>query len=119
MRKTPDGRMLVNLDGDPIANACAVANALVESDADLFNDDGRLVLLDDGALVVCAGKVLLEAINKHLATKQLMNRDGKWMVAYPPVAVDERMLRIMLNGRDPRTGEDVKGGTLVARVPRV
>jgi hypothetical protein len=118
MPKTPDGRVLVNLDGDAVANARAVGDALVESDLDLFNVDGRPVLVDNGALVPVAGKVLSEVVSKHLATKQLVNREGKWAVAYKPVACDDRMLRILLNGKDPRTGDDVRGGTLDSRLPR-
>jgi len=37
---------------------------------------------------------------------------------YTPVACDERMLRIILTGKDMRTGDELKGGPLASRVPK-
>ena len=37
---------------------------------------------------------------------------------YTPVACDERMLRIILTGKDMRTGHELKGGPLASRVPK-
>ena len=85
---------------------------------DLFNVDGSLVLLDAGTFVSVGGKVLLEIIRKHIAIKRLVNRDGRWEVEFAPVTIDERLLRIILTGKDMRTGDELKGGPLASRVPK-
>jgi hypothetical protein len=120
MPKTPDGRILVQLNGDPLADAGVLADALAESDADLFIADDRLVVLNDGVLVPVVDTNLSEMLNKHLATKRLvMNGNSKWTVTYVPVTIDQRMIRILLTGTDPRTREKIKGGGLADRVPKV
>ena len=50
--------------------------------------------------------------------KQLVNRGTRWEIEYAPVEFDDRMLRIMLNGRDPKNGYELKGGPLHLRVPK-
>jgi len=88
------------------------------STADLFVADDRPVLLDNGVLVPVGGKVLLEVLAKHVAVKHLAMNGEKWVVTYTPVTIDQRIISMLLTGRDPRTGEDVKGGTLASRVPK-
>jgi hypothetical protein len=43
-------------------------------DVDLFNVDGRLMLLDGGQLVTVTKNILAEIISKYVVTKRLVNR---------------------------------------------
>ena len=65
----------------------------------------------------------------HLIDSHLMERifdtvveyNGRFEVVYAPVLIDEPMLRAVITGHDahPRTGGDIKGGRLDARLPKV
>jgi hypothetical protein len=124
MPRAPDGRVLVQLCNDPMVDARTLADAIVESNADLFNRDGTLVQLRDGTLVHVNRDILLEVLNKHVAVKRVVkNGDGRVEVAYGPVALEEMTLRALLLGRLPPKGgnmpRELPGGGLVDRVPRV
>jgi hypothetical protein len=124
MPRAPDGRVLVQLCNEPIADARTLADALVEADADLFNHDGGLVLLRDGALVACRRDILLEVLDKYVCVKRVVtNGDGRVEVAYGPVALDDMTMKALLLGRLPPKGgnmpRELPGGSLADRVPRV
>ena len=53
--------------------------------------------------------------------RRLLIRDGRPEAVFAPVALDERMVRTILTGNDPhpRTGGDLKGGSLASRLPKV
>ena len=124
MPRARDGRLLVQLNGDPMVDARTLADALVESNADLFNRDGTLVLLRDGALVPGGRDILLEVLDRHVAVKRVVkNGDGRVEVAYGPVDLDEMTMRALLIGRLPPAGgnmpRELPGGSLVSRMPRV
>ena len=124
MPRAPDGRVLVQLCNDPIADARTLADAVVESNADLFNRDGTLVQLRDGKLVAGGRDILLEVLDKHVAVKRVRtNGDGRVEVAYGPVDRDEATLRAMQVGRLPPAGgnmpRELPGGGLADRVPKV
>jgi hypothetical protein len=123
MPRAPDGRQLVQLCKDPIADARTLADAILESDADVFNHDGSLVLLRDGTFVVCNRDILLEVLDKHVAVKRAVkNGDGRVEVAYRPVALEDMTMRALLLGRLPPKGgnlpREVPGGSLAERVPK-
>ena len=50
----------MQLCGDPLTDADTLLGALAASDADLFNQDGSVVLHDDGALKPVTADVLRE-----------------------------------------------------------
>jgi hypothetical protein len=77
------------------------------------------VLLDGGVLVPVTGKILLEILNKHVAVKHLaVNGDRKYTVTYTPATIDQRTVSMLLTGKDPRSGEEIKGGPLANGVPK-
>ena len=124
MPRAPDGRVLVQLCNEPMADAHTLADALVESNADLFNRDGTLVLLRDGTLVPGGRDILLEVLDRHVAVKRVVkNGDGRVEVAYGPVDLDEMTMRALLIGRLPPAGGNMPrvlpGGGLADRVPKV
>jgi hypothetical protein len=115
-----DGRVVLQLSAsaDPITDAVTVMDALVRCDAvHLFDIEGRVMLVRGGELVPVTGPVLRE-IAGNVVTKRLVNRGAgdqeNWQVEYVPVA--RKMVRIILVGKDPRTGDEVKGGNLASRV---
>jgi hypothetical protein len=55
-----------------------LADVVAQSDADLFNQNDRLVWLNEGSLVPVNRDILLELIPKHVSVKKLVNRDGRW-----------------------------------------
>ena len=123
MPRAPDGRVLVRLCNDPMADARTLADALVESNADLFNRDGILVLLRDGTLVPGGRDILLDVLDKHVAVKRVVqNGDGRVEVAYGPVDLKDMTMKALLLGRLPPAGGNVPrelpGGPLVDRVPK-
>jgi hypothetical protein len=61
-------------DQDLNADTNALADAVAESDVDLFNLDGRLFWLTEGTLVPVSKNLLLDIITKHVATVRLVNR---------------------------------------------
>jgi hypothetical protein len=70
-------------------------------------------------LVPVAGKVLSEILSRHVAVKHLIvNGDRKWTVTYTPATIDQRTVSMLLTGKDPRSGEEIKGGPLAGRVPK-
>ena len=123
MPRAPDGRVVVQLCNDPMADARTLIDAIIESNADLFNHDGTLVLLRDGELVPGGRDILLETLNTHLAVKRVVkNGDGRVEVAYDPVDLKDMTMRALLIGRLPPKGgnmpRELPGGPLVSRVPR-
>ena len=123
MPRAPDGRVLVQLCNDPMVDARTLADAIVESNADLFNRDGTLVLLRDGAFVVCNRDILLEVLNRHVCVKRVVkNGDGRVEVAYGPVDLEQMTMKALLLGRLPPKGgnmpRELPGGPLVDRVPK-
>jgi hypothetical protein len=106
-----------------MADARTLADALVESNADLFNRDGILVLLRDGTLVPGGRDILLDVLDKHVAVKRVVqNGDGRVEVAYGPVDLKDMTMKALLLGRLPPAGGNVPrelpGGPLVDRVPK-
>jgi hypothetical protein len=106
-----------------MVDARALADALVEANPDLFNHDGTLVLLRDGAFVVCNRDIFREVLNTYVAVKRVVkNGDGRVEVAYGPVDLEEMTLRALLLGRLPPKGgnmpRELPGGPLVDRVPK-
>jgi hypothetical protein len=123
MPRAPDGRQLVQLTGDPMVDARTLNDAIIESNADLFNRDGTLVLLRDGAFVVCNRDILLEVLNRHVCVKRVVkNGDGRVEVAYGPVDLEEMTMKALLLGRLPPKGgnmpRELPGGPLADRVPK-
>jgi hypothetical protein len=123
MPRAPDGRVLVQPCNDPMIDARALADALVEANCHLFNRDGTLVLLRDGKLVSVGREVLLDVLDKHVAVKRVAtNGDGRVEVAYGPVDRDEMTLRALQLGRLPPKGgnmpRELPGGGLADRVPK-
>jgi hypothetical protein len=90
-----------------------LASAIVEA-ADMYEHDGRTVLLVDGELQIVTPALLAKAIRSTLVRKSLRNAGTveapKWERAYVPVEVGEGALRMLL--------QDEKHG-LPGRVPPV
>ena len=123
MPRAPDGRVLVQLCNDPMADARTLIDAIIESNADLFNHDGTLVLLRDGTLVPGGRDILVETLNKHICVKRVVkNGDGRVEVAYGPVDLEQMTMKALLLGRLPPKGgnmpRELPGGPLVDRVPK-
>jgi hypothetical protein len=123
MPRAPDGRVLVQLCNDPMADARTLADALTESNADLFSRDGTLVLLRDGAFVVCGRDILREVLDKNVAVKRAVkNGDGRVEVVYNAVDHNEMTFRAMVTGSLPPAGgnmpRELPGGPLVERMPK-
>jgi hypothetical protein len=90
-----------------------LASAIAEA-ADLFEFEGRTVLLVDGELRIVTPALLAEAIRSNLVRKSLRNvgtvEAPKWERAYVPVEAGEGALRMLL--------QDEKHG-LIGRLPLV
>jgi len=98
-----------------------LADVVAQSDADLFNQNDRLVWLDEGSLVPVNRDILLELIPKHVSVKKLVNRDGRWECELCPFVPDDMTLRALLSGMSPMrsaTGILLPGGGLLGRVPK-
>ena len=124
MPRAPDGRVLVQLCNDPMVDARTLADAIVESNADLFNHNGTLALLRDGAFVVCGRDLLRDVLDTHICVKRVVtNGDGRVEVAYGPVALEEMTLRALVLGRLPPKGgnmpRELPGGALIGRLLKV
>jgi hypothetical protein len=94
------------------ANAIAGAIAGALDRIDMFELDGRLVLLVDGELRNVNAAILREIIRTNFATKHLVQAGAGLGVEYRPVEVGELVIRTMLTA-PPRDGG------LVGRVPPV
>jgi hypothetical protein len=74
----------------------ALANAVAEA-CDLYEVDGRIVVLSDGELRILTTSLLAQAIRKNLVRKGLRHvADGKLERTYLPVTVNEVVLRMLL-----------------------
>jgi hypothetical protein len=111
--------VFVNLTGNPLSDAPVIADALARSAAPLFNVNGGLYTVADGALVGVGGAVLRDIAVRYLATKTAVCRNGKWEVEHGPVELDGRLQRCLINGIDPRSGEEIRGGRLLSRLPAI
>jgi hypothetical protein len=80
-----------------------------------------MLWITDGELVGVFGAVLGELASKYVFTNNPVVRDGKYGVVRAPVALTEQMARAILTGIDAntRTGGELKGGSLAARLPKV
>jgi hypothetical protein len=122
-----NGRALYIPHADPIADASALTDAIVRSNADIFNHQERLVYLAAGtpAPVQVNKNLLLEITQKHVACKRLVQRGESWEVEYHPPTPDDRILTAVLTGRIPgrfvpgSEAPSLPGGSLLQRVPRV
>jgi hypothetical protein len=88
---------------------------------ELFNQNDRLVWLDEGSLVPVNRDILLELIPKHVSVKKLVNRDGRWERELCPFVPDDMTLSALLSGMSPMrsaTGILLPGGGLLGRVPK-
>jgi hypothetical protein len=90
-----------------------LANAIAEA-ADLFEADGRIVVLVDEELQIVTPAILAEAIRSNLVRKGLRNvgtvEAPRWEREFKPVEVNEMVLRLLL--QDERHG-------LIGRLPVV
>jgi hypothetical protein len=116
MARSPDGRQVCTLrNEDPQEDANAVINAIVESDAPLFNfqDDG-FCLLDAGELKPMTRASLLQVLASYVCGRTVKHNVTGWEVDYPPLELTEQVLRRVVFGR-PR--EEGGGGSLQERYP--
>jgi hypothetical protein len=90
-----NGRAVFVPGTDPIE---AVADALVRSNAGLFNREGRFVVIRDGALVSISGIGLPDFIAQHVVVPRLHNSgdddNPKWAVAYEPLHIQGNNLAL-------------------------
>jgi hypothetical protein len=98
-----------------------LADAIAEA-ADLYEFDGRIVVLADGEPRIVTPAVLAEAIRANLVRKSLRNVGDAWERAFVPVEVGEMVLRLLL--QDERHGllgrlPIVRSGDAIPRGPQV
>jgi hypothetical protein len=106
-----NGRSVCILRNDPRKDINALADAIIAA-AEIYNHNGSLVLLRDGKLVRVTAEVLREIIPTHVATRRLMDRDGRWALEYYPFECPtERALATLLRA------ENLEEGSLLARAP--
>jgi hypothetical protein len=105
-------RLYVPRGRDPVEDLNILADCIAASDADLFEQNGAVVLLDRGVPVRVNPATLRETIMKHVVTKGLVSRADKWQVEYSPCQPDEMTLRALL------TAKTLEEGGLVQRLPK-
>jgi hypothetical protein len=127
-QKRLNGRRLHRWRG--VNDADELCDALVDSDADLFDfDGGNLVWLNEGTLVPVSKTVLAEIFTKFVAYKKPVNRGPIWEIECCsfnfPISNDARSgptdqtLLVILAGRElSYNGVPLKGGALLDRVPK-
>jgi hypothetical protein len=105
-------RVIIWRDTDPYADLNALVTAIVESDADLYNQNGALVWLTGGKLVPVSGAVLGEIIRTFVVTKGVRNVGTSDAPVYErrfvPFETSEMTTRILIQ-RD----------ALLGRVPKI
>ena len=91
------------------------ASEVVAESARIFNHNGQLVWLNDGALILVGGAVLRQLIQKHVVTR-LVNHgtpaEPKWVREFSPFVPTDAALKILLNA------ERRQNGSLLIRAPR-
>ena len=90
------------------------ASEVVAESARIFNHNGQLVWLNDGALILVGGAVLRQLIQKHVVTR-LVNHgtpaEPKWVREFSPFVPTDAALKILLNA------ERRQDGSLLTRAP--
>jgi hypothetical protein len=96
-----NGRRVVVLRGrDPTEDSNRIVDALVASEADLFDRDGILIWANEGRPVQVNKAELLELSSKYLVTKRLRTTGTGCEVEYRPLdfsTPDNRIIISMLN----------------------
>jgi hypothetical protein len=117
-----DGAVVIQLTGDPVVDADAIAGGLARCSAELFCLDERATWLCDGKLIGLNRDMLPELVGQYVFTKTLaIACTGRYEVAYSPVTLDERLIRAIIAGTDHhvRGGGPLKNGALESRLPKV
>jgi hypothetical protein len=105
-------RLYVPRGRDPVEDLNILADCIAASDADLFEQNGAVVLLDKGRPVMVTPAILRETIKTHVKIKQMVNHGTVWKVEYSPCQPDEMTLRALL------TAKTLEEGGLVQRLPK-
>jgi hypothetical protein len=98
-----------------------LADVVAQSDADLFNQNDRLVWLDEGSLVPVNRDIFSSSSPSTSPSKKLVNRDGRWERELCPFVPDDMTLRALLSGMSPMRSATrilLPGGGLLGRVPK-
>jgi hypothetical protein len=103
---TPRGR-------DPLEDLNRLADAISISEAPLFSKDGDAVLIVEGADVILNPTALGATVERHIVTKAVVDREGKFEVTYPPCRPDDKTLRSLL------MAETLEQGNLAKRLPKM
>src|SRR5262245_50215609 len=112
-------------DEDPYEDLIALAKAVTKS-GHIRKHDGRLVLLEAGAVRIMNREILAEHIRTHIVTEHWVNcgteTEPNVQIQYRPVEPDEKTIRALL--AEPSTERTFmpalqKGASLLARVARV
>src|SRR5262249_2602452 len=88
----------------------SAAEAAAEK-GEVFDREGCLVWLNEGALIPVSRSVLRQIITKHNVTRRLVNRDGNWVCEFIPFVPTDAALKFLLNA------ERRQDGSLLARAP--
>jgi hypothetical protein len=109
MRFSPDGRRLLR---GSVEDPSAWVDAIAESNALLYNQDGSAVLLDGGRLVLLGRDILTKIIEEHVAVEQVKNIGSAaapfFKQEFTTVLPGEMLLRGLLTA-----------DTLVQRLPKI
>ncbi len=105
---------------DPTEDLRRLGETIAASKADLFEQGGGVVGIDNGGVVGITPGILGNIIAKHVALKVPVNHGTEaqpaWKVTYPPYQPDEETVRALL-GIGRRDWED--GGLLCRFLPKM
>jgi hypothetical protein len=89
-----------------VHSADAWADAIAGSDAQLFDEDGSAIWLDEGAKRHVGGEALRQIIKRFIAFPRPMNfgtvEEPNWGTAYTSIEPDDMVLRALLGTLPPR-----------------